>query len=170
MAERVYNVLFVCTGNSARSIMAEALLNVKGRGRFRAFSAGSHPTGTVHPFALHEVDLIGYDQEGLRSKSWEEFASLGALRMDIVITVCDQAAGEMCPVWPGHPITAHWGLPDPTKVDGDDETKRRAFSRVARELAARIRTFTSLPLAKLDRMALETQVRALGGTPPAHLE
>jgi len=170
MTEHLYNVLFLWTGNSARSIIAEAWLNVKGRGRFRAFSAGSHPTGSVNPFALREVELLGYDQGELRSKSWDEFAAIGAPQMDFVITVCDQAAGEICPVWPGQPITAHWGFPDPAKVEGVDETKRRAFSRVARELATRIQLFTSLPLATLVRLMLEAQVRALGGTPPTRPE
>jgi len=166
MTGQLYNVLFLCTGNSARSIIAEALLNVKGAGRFRAFSAGSYPTGSVNPFALREVQAAGYDQKGLRSKSWDEFAAVGAPQMDFVITVCDHAAGELCPVWPGQPITAHWGFPDPAKVDGGDETKHRAFARVARELATRIQLFISLPLATLDRLMLETQVRSLGKTLP----
>lgn len=162
MSDRPFNVLFLCTGNSARSILAEAILNRVGRGRFQAFSAGSFPTGHVNPHAEHELRVMGADPAHFRSKSWNEFAAPDAPPMDFVITVCARAAGEVCPTWPGQPISAHWGFPDPAAVEGDHETKRRAFSRVAHQLQTRINLFVSLPHDKLDRMALEQAVRALG--------
>src|SRR5687767_10109812 len=146
MAERVYNVLFLCTGNSARSVLAEAYLNSFGHGRFRAYSAGSHPTGKVNPFALELLRKNRIDTAGLRSKAWDEFAKPDAPKMDIVITVCDQAAGEVCPVWPGTPITAHWGVEDPAAVEGDEETKRSAFMKAFATLQKRIGLLTSVRL------------------------
>lgn len=162
MSKPAFNVLFLCTGNSARSILAEALLNKSGHGRFRAFSAGSFPVGRVNPYAAHELRIMGADPASFRSKSWNEFAGPEAPPMDFVITVCDQAAGEVCPTWPGQPISAHWGIPDPVQVQGDDETKRVAFSRVAHQLQTRINLFVSLPHDKLDRMAMEHAVRRIG--------
>jgi len=138
-----YNVLFLCTGNSARSIMAEALINHRGHGRFRGFSAGSHPRGQVHPMAIAILERFHVPTKGLRSKSWEEFAMPGAPALDFVFTVCDRAANEVCPIWPGQPLTAHWGIEDPAAVDGSDEIKRRAFTKAFRELEARIKMFTS---------------------------
>jgi protein-tyrosine-phosphatase len=162
LSDRPYNVLFLCTGNSARSILAEALLNKVGRGRFRAFSAGSFPVGRVNPYAEQELRVMGADPASFRSKSWNEFAGPEATPMDFVITVCDQAAGEVCPAWPGQPISAHWGFPDPAQVQGDDETKRLAFSRVTHQLQTRINLFVSLSHDKLDHMALEHAVREIG--------
>jgi len=162
MSDRVYNVLFLCTGNSARSILAEGVLNAEGRGRFRAFSAGSFPKGAVNPFALTTLKQAGLPVEGYRSKSWDEFARADAPVMDFVFTVCDDAAGEVCPVWPGHPVTAHWGMPDPAGVEGSDGEKAQAFRETLRLLTNRIRVFTALPFAKLDRLALKTQVDAIG--------
>jgi arsenate reductase len=159
---RILNVLFLCTGNSARSILAEAILNQTGKGRFRAFSAGSHPAGAVNPFALELLKKQHFSVEGLRSKNWNEFASEGAPAPDFVFTVCDKAAGEVCPIWPGQPITAHWGIEDPAAVESDDETKRRAFARAFMELNTRISLFTSLPLDKLDRMALQRELDSIG--------
>lgn len=158
----VYNVLFLCTGNSARSIMAEALLNHWGRGRFRAFSAGSHPKGSVHPLAVAE--LVKYHLAGgePRSKSWSEFARPGAPPLHFVFTVCDNAANEVCPVWPGQPMTAHWGLEDPAAVEGTEEAQRRAFHKAFRELDARIKIFASLRLELLDRMSLQRELDAIG--------
>ena len=161
-AERPYNVLFLCTGNSARSILAEAFLNAEGKGRFRAFSAGSFPKGEVNPLALALLKQIGLPADGLRSKSWDEFAKPGAPQMDFVFTVCDQAAGETCPFWPGQPVTAHWGVPDPAAVEGSEATRMLAFREAFRALERRIKIFTSLPIEKLDRMALTGQVRAIG--------
>jgi protein-tyrosine-phosphatase len=143
MAEQIYNVLFLCTGNSARSILAEALLDHWGRGRFRGYSAGSHPKGVVHPIALQLLEHMKLPTEGLRSKSWEEFARAGAPRMDFVFTVCDAAAAETCPVWPGKPVTAHWGVPDPAAVQGDDKAKWLAFRETFKALENRIRIFTA---------------------------
>jgi len=157
------NVLFLCTGNSARSIMAEALLGKLGAPRFRAWSAGSQPVGRVNPCAERELRVMGVDPAKFRSKSWDEFAAPGAPRLDIVITVCDNAAGEVCPVWPGQPITAHWGFPDPAAVEGDDATKQLAFSQIAQQLRTRIQLLLSLPVEKLDRLALRERVRAMGG-------
>jgi len=163
VTDRAYNVLFLCTGNSARSILAEALLGKLGAPRFRAFSAGSQPVGRVNPFAEREMRVMGVDPAGFRSKSWDEFATPDAPPLDFVITVCDNAAGEVCPVWPGQPITAHWGFPDPAAVEGDDAKKQRAFSQLAYQLQTRIQLFLSLPIDKLDRLALQAHVRAMGG-------
>lgn len=162
MATRTHHVLFICTGNSARSILAEALLNAAAGGRFRAYSAGSHPKGSVHPLALEELERLGLPTAGLRSKSWQEFASPGAPEMDLVFTVCDQAAGEVCPVWPGQPVTAHWGMPDPAAVEGSDEARRQAFRATAVLLKRRLDLLTSLPLERLDRLAIRKHVREIG--------
>jgi arsenate reductase len=157
-----YNVLILCTGNSARSIIGEALINHWGRGRFRGFSAGSHPKGQVHPLATDVLERKHLPTEGLRSKSWDEFAMPGAPPLDFVITVCDEAAKEVCPLWPGHHMSAHWGIEDPAAVDGTDDEKARAFARTFRELDARIKLFTSLRLETLDRTALQEQLDAIG--------
>jgi arsenate reductase len=162
MAGRSYEVLFLCTGNSARSILAEALLNSLGQGRFRAHSAGSHPTGRVNPFALELLGKHRLSVEGLRSKSWDEFAQPGAPALDFVFTVCDSAAGEVCPIWPGQPITAHWGVEDPAAVEGNDEAKWRAFLNAFQILGNRIRIFASLRLESLDRLALDSKLREIG--------
>jgi len=163
---QTYNVLFLCTGNSARSILAEALLQYSGKGRFRAFSAGSQPTGRVNPYALDYLRTNGLPADGYRSKAWDEFAAPGAPPLDFVITVCDNAAGEVCPVWPGQPITAHWGVPDPAAVEGDDAAKRKAFADAARTLLHRIQLFCSLPHATLDALALQARTRAIGAAQP----
>ncbi len=165
MVQPVYNVLFLCTGNSARSVMAEALLNALGEGRFRAYSAGSHPAGKVNPFTLELLAGNGHSIGRLRSKSWDEFAQPGAPKMDFVITVCDNAAGEVCPVWPGQPMTAHWGFQDPAALEGPDEEKRRLFRTVYQQIAHRLRTFLSLPMATLDRLSLRQKVREIGKAP-----
>ena len=157
-----YNILVLCTGNSARSILAEALLNTMGAGRFTAYSAGSHPTGRVNPYATEQVRSLGCPVESLRSKSWDEFARPDAPVMDFIVTVCDNAAGEVCPVWPGKPVTAHWGFPDPAAVTGTDEEKRAAFARTMHQIRNRVQLFMSLPLETLDRMAVESRMRALG--------
>jgi len=162
VADCTYNVLFLCTGNSARSILAEALLNRLGDGKFRAFSAGSYPTGTVNPMALALLRHDGMPVDGLRSKSWDEFAAPGAPRMDFIITVCDDAAGEVCPVWPGHPMIAHWGVPDPAAVTGNDSEKEKAFWTTLRTLEARIVLLVSLPIASLERLALEQHLARIG--------
>ncbi len=162
MAERVYNVLFLCTGNSARSILAESSLNAEGGGRFLAFSAGSFPKGEVNPFAITLLKQLGLPTEGLRSKSWDEFAKPGAPEMDFVFTVCDNAAGEACPFWPGQPMTAHWGVPDPAAVTGTDAVKMQAFREAFRMLEARIRLFTALPIEKLDRIRLKARLDDIG--------
>ncbi len=162
--DRPYNVLFLCTGNSARSILAEAFLNAEGRGRFRAFSAGSFPKGTVNPHAIALLKQIGLPADGLRSKSWDEFAVVGAPQMDFVFTVCDQAAGEACPIWPGQPVTAHWGIPDPAAVEGSDAEKMQAFREALRMLGNRIRVFTGLPFGKLDRIKLKAHLDDIGRT------
>jgi arsenate reductase (thioredoxin) len=156
------SVLFLCTGNSARSIIAEAMLKSVGQGRFNAYSAGSHPAGRVNPLALEYLRANRMPTERLRSKDWQEFAQPGAPPLDFVITVCDNAAGEVCPVWPGQPMTAHWGVPDPAAVDGSDEEKRKAVSEAARLLLNRIRIFSSLPLDKLDRLSLQSKLREIG--------
>jgi len=156
------NVLFLCTGNSARSQMAEVILNRLGAGKFRAFSAGSEPAGYVHPMALQMLRNAHYDTSGLRSKPWDELAAPSAPELDFVFTVCDNAAKEVCPVWPGQPMTAHWGIQDPAAVEGTDEEKARAFNKAFRELDARLKIFTSLRLEMLDRMALERQLDAIG--------
>jgi arsenate reductase len=160
-----YNVLILCTGNSARSIIGEALFNTIGTGRIKAYSAGSHPTGRVNPFAIEQVRALGYPVDNLRSKSWDEFAAPGAPELDFVITVCDKAAGEMCPLWPGQPITAHWGFPDPAAVEGTDEEKRAAFAQVLRQMRNRVQLFLNLPLETLDSMAIEKKMRHIGQQP-----
>ena len=162
--DRSYNVLFLCTGNSARSILAEAFLNAEGKGRFRAFSAGSIPKGAVSPFALALLKQLGYPTEGLHSKSWDDFAVAGAPQMDFVFTVCDQAAGEVCPVWPGRPVSAHWGIPDPAAVKGTDAEKMQAFREALRMLANRIGVFIELPFDKLDRLKLKARLDDIGRT------
>jgi arsenate reductase len=162
MSEMSYNILVLCTGNSARSIMAEALINTMGGGRFHAYSAGSFPTGKVNPFAIEQVAALGYPINDLRSKNWDEFAQPGAPQMDFIITVCDRAAGETCPVWPGQPISAHWGFEDPAAVEGDDEAKRRAFARIFRQIMTRVRIFVSLPLDKLDKIAIKREMDHIG--------
>ena len=159
---RTYNVLFLCTGNSARSIVAEALLNRAGQGRFRAYSAGSFPKGQVHPAALELLHQLGFPTEGLRSKSWDEFAAPDAPQLDFIFTVCDDAAGETCPIWPGHPTTAHWGIEDPAKVEG--EGQREAFLRALHYLGNRISLFLALPLESIDRMTLANRLREIGRT------
>ena len=158
MPERVFNVLFLCTGNSARSILAEAILNSIGKGRFRAFSAGSHPAGQVNSFAIELLQRQNLQVSDLRSKNWDEFAAAGAPHLDFVFTVCDNAAGEICPIWPGKPTTAHWGIADPAAVAGSDEDKRKAFSAAFKLLQRRISLFASLPLAKLDALAIKREV------------
>ena len=163
MLDRPHNVLFLCTGNSARSILAEALLNHWGKGRFRGFSAGSFPKGQVHPLAIELLQWTKLPTEGLRSKSWDEFAAPGAPPIDFVITVCDNAAGEACPVWPGKPMTAHWGVPDPAAVEGDTQ-KGAAFRRALAELEARIKLFVNIPIESLDRLTLQQAVHGIGQT------
>jgi arsenate reductase len=158
----IYHVLFLCTGNSARSIMAERLLEYWGRGRFRSFSAGSRPQGGVHPLALETLQQHHLTVDGLRSKSWKEFAGADAPRLDFVFTVCDRAAQEACPVWPGQPMTAHWGIADPAAETGSEDEQRRAFNRAFRELDARIKLFTSLRLEALDQLSLQRQLDAIG--------
>lgn len=162
MADRVYNVLFLCTGNSARSIIAEALMNHWGQGRFRGFSAGSHPKGSVHALARALLQRMNFPTEGLRSKGWDEFAAPGAQAMDFVFTVCDNAAGEVCPYWPGQPMTAHWGIPDPAAVEGSETAQWVAFRAAFQALDNRIKIFTSLPFASLDRMKLQERLDAIG--------
>ena len=157
-----YNVLFLCTGNSARSILAEALIEHWGKGRFCGFSAGSFPRGAVHPLALDLIERLHLPANGLRSKSWDEFARPGSPVMDFVFTVCDQAAGEVCPVWPGNPVTAHWGIPDPAAVEGTDDRRRQAFRDAHRQLEARVKLFVALPIDKLDRMSLQRRVDEIG--------
>jgi len=163
-ASQTFNALFLCTGNSARSILAEAILNREGPGRFRAFSAGSHPKGNVHPVAIDVLRTLNHPVEGLRSKSWDEFAVPGAPKMDFVFTVCDQAASEPCPFWPGQPMTAHWGVADPAAVEGTDDEKRTAFRDAFVILSRRILLFTSLPLERLDKLGLQTKLREIGKT------
>ncbi|WP_011579672.1 MULTISPECIES: arsenate reductase ArsC [Chelativorans] len=162
MIERVYNVLFLCTGNSARSILAESILTKDGRGRFRAFSAGSRPKGAVNPFALKVLRSFDYPAEGFRSKNWEEFAAPDAPLMDFVFTVCDNAAGEACPVWPGQPMTAHWGIEDPAAAEGPDIQKEAAFVTAFRHLKNRISIFTALPIGSIDKLALGTRLVEIG--------
>jgi len=162
MSERIYNVLFLCTGNAARSILAESILRKEGRGRFRSFSAGSQPKGRVNPFAIKVLASMDYPTDDLRSKSWEEFASPDAPRMDFVFTVCDNAAQESCPVWPGEPMSAHWGIEDPAEVVGSDLEKEAAFVTAFRLLRNRIAVFTSLPLASIDRLSLGARLRDIG--------
>jgi arsenate reductase len=162
VADRLYNVLFLCTGNSARSILAEAILNNRGKGRFKAFSAGSHPKGAVHPLALALLERKGLPTEGLRSKAWDEFAQPAAPTLDFIFTVCDNAAGEVCPVWPGHPMTAHWGQPDPAAIEGAVFDRTNAFRDAFSMLERRIEMFTSLPMASLDQLSLGKKVREIG--------
>jgi|SRR5208282_2143610 len=166
MADKVYNVLFLCTHNSARSLMAEAILNnlAVRRGRFKAYSAGSQPSGKPNPFALEQIQRAGLPIDGLRSKDWDEFAKPGAPKLDFVFTVCDNAANEVCPVWPGQPMTAHWALPDPAAVKGNDEQKRRAFTDTFRHLSNRINIFTNLPMDKLDKLSLQKKLNEIGKT------
>ncbi len=162
--DKQYNILVLCTGNSARSIMAEALLNTLGNGRFNAYSAGSHPNGRVNPFAIELIKAIGYPTDSLRSKSWEEFARPDAPQMDFIITVCDNAAGEICPVWPGQPISAHWGFEDPAAVEGADEEKRAAFKKIFHQIRNRVSIFANLPLTNLDRLAIKREMDQIGNT------
>ena len=164
MTEKIHNVLFVCTGNSARSILAEGLLNHVARGRFVAYSAGSHPSGSVNPFALTTLQALHIPADGFRSKSWGEFAQSGAPTLDFVFTVCDNAAGEMCPVWPGQPMTAHWGVPDPAAVEGSNEEKAQAFMATAFMLRRRIELMLSLPIKSLDSTAIQRELRQIGNS------
>lgn len=157
--DRVYNVLFLCTGNSARSILAEVLLNQGGKGRFKAYSAGSFPKGEVNPHAIRLLETLNLPTDGLRSKSWDEFAKPGAPPLDFIITVCDNAAGEICPIWPGKPVTAHWGIPDPAAAEGSDAEIAAAFATAARQLRARIDLFLNLPLASIDRMTIQNRLK-----------
>jgi len=163
--QKLHNILILCTGNSARSIIGEALFNTMGAGRVKALSAGSHPTGRVNPFAIDVVRGLGYPVENLRSKSWDEFAVPGAPELDFVITVCDKAAGEVCPFWPGQPITAHWGYPDPAAVEGTDDEKHAAFAQTLRQMRRRVELFLSLPIDALDSLAIEKKVRKIGQQP-----
>jgi arsenate reductase (thioredoxin) len=162
MEGQIYNVLFLCTGNTARSILAEGILRKDGAGRFNAFSAGSQPKGAVNPYALHTLTAFGYPAEDFRSKSWDEYAAPGAPVMDFVFTVCDSAAGEVCPFWPGQPMTAHWGIEDPAAVEGTDIDKQRAFNEAFRYLRNRIAAFTSLPLQSIGKLALSTKLKEIG--------
>ncbi|MFO0990959.1 MAG: arsenate reductase ArsC [Hyphomicrobiales bacterium] len=158
----MYNVLFLCTGNSARSIIAESILRKEGAAHFRSFSAGSQPKGEVNPLALKELEARGYPTDGLRSKSWDEFATADAPHLDFVFTVCDNAAGETCPIWPGQPMTAHWGIEDPAAVEGETWEKAAAFATAFRQLQSRLRVFLALPLASIDRMTLGARLRDIG--------
>ena len=162
MSDKIFNVLILCTGNSARSILAEAIFNRAGKGRFHAYSAGSHPAGRVNPFALELLQREGFDTSNFRSKSWDEFALPGSPHLDFVFTVCDNAAGEMCPIWPGQPMSAHWGIEDPAAVEGRDEDKRRAFFQAFNFLQRRIALFLALPLDKLDRITLKKRLDDIG--------
>ena len=162
MSEPIYNVLFLCTGNSARSILAEAIMNRAGAGRFRAFSAGSNPKGEVHPLSIALLKRLNYDTAFARSKNWDEFAEPGSPKLDFVFTVCDNAAGEACPVWPGQPMTAHWGIPDPAAATGTEPEKALAFADAYRMLENRISIFTSLPLASIDKLTLQKRLDAIG--------
>jgi arsenate reductase len=162
MTDRVFNVLFLCTGNTARSVLGEAILRHEGQGRFNAFSAGSQPKGIVNPYALRTLESLGYPVDGLRSKTWDEFAQPGAPKMDFVFTVCDSAAGETCPLWPGQPVTAHWGIEDPAAVEGSDVEKMRAFADAFRFMRNRINAFTALPLTMLDSMSLKKSLQDIG--------
>ena len=168
MGNRPYTVLFLCTGNSARSILAESLLNHHGRGKFRAYSAGSFPKGEVNPLALELLERLDLPADGLRSKTWDEFAQPGAPELDFIITVCDNAAGEVCPVWPGHPVTAHWGLPDPAAVEGTQAERLLAFRETVRVLENWIKPFVELPIASLDRLKVQEHVREIGRIPRTH--
>jgi arsenate reductase len=168
MADRIYNVLFLCTGNSARSILAESIMNEWGHGQFRGFSAGSHPNGQVNPLALDLLKGLDFPTEGLRSKSWDEFAGPNGVHFDFVITVCDNAAGEACPVWPGVPITAHWGIADPAAVEGTEIEKKTAFRQAFKAMDRRIKLFLSLPIASIDQLCMKDQMDAIGKTDDAH--
>ena len=163
MTDRIFNVLFLCTGNTARSVLAEGILRKDGAGRFNAFSAGSQPKGIVNPFALKTLTAYDYPADGYRSKSWDEFAVAGAPKMDFVFTVCDSAAGEACPIWPGQPMTAHWGIEDPAAVEGTDIEKERAFAEAFRFMRNRIGAFIALPMKSLDQMALQKKLGEIGG-------
>lgn len=165
MEERAFNVLFLCTGNSARSILAEAILEREGRGRFNAYSAGSMPTGTVHPFAVDLLERMNHPTGELRSKSWDEFARPGAPEMDFVFTVCDSAASEVCPIWPGQPMSAHWGVADPAAAEGSDAQRRLAFADTYRMMTSRISIFVNLPFTSLDRLALSKRLEDIGALP-----
>ena len=164
--QKAYNVLFLCTGNSARSILAEAIVNRLGQGRFRGFSAGSHPKGAVHPIALDLLKRLHYEIEGFRSKSWDEFAKPGAPGLDFVFTVCDNAASEVCPIWPGQPMTAHWGLPDPVAAEGNEAERRLAFAETYRMLERRIGIFVNLPMRSLNKLSLQKRLDDIGKTIP----
>lgn len=164
MSDKVYNVLFLCTGNSARSIMAEALISTMGNGRFQGYSAGSHPGGTVNPFAVELIKTTDYPIEKLRSKSWDEYAAADAPQMDFIFTVCDNAAGEVCPYWPGHPMSAHWGFEDPAAATGTDDEKRAVFHKVFRQIVTRMNIFVSLPLHMLEKNAIQQKIQAIGVT------
>ena len=162
MSDRIYNVLFLCTGNTARSVLAEGILRKDGAGRFNAYSAGSQPKGTINPFSLKVLGAYGYPTDGFRSKNWDEFAVSGAPVMDFIFTVCDSAAGETCPIWPGHPMTAHWGIPDPAAVEGTDIEKEAAFVTAFQQMRNRIEVFTALPLKKIDAMSLNAKLKEIG--------
>ncbi len=162
MSEHEYTILFLCTGNSARSIIAESIMNRYGKGRFRAFSAGSHPKGKVHPYTIELLRNLNYVIDGLRSKSWDEFAVPGAPNLDFVFTVCDDAANETCPIWPGQPMSAHWGVPDPAAVEGSEAVKRAAFADTCRMMTNRISIFTNLPMGSLDRLSLQKRLDEIG--------
>jgi len=166
MTDKIFNVLFLCTGNSARSIIAECILNRLGQGRFHAFSAGSHPKGQVHPYAIDLLKRLNFVTDGLRSKSWDEFAAPGAPSLDFVFTLCDEAAAEECPAWPGQPMTAHWGLPDPAAAEGNEAEKRLAFADALRMLNNRISIFVSLPMKSLDKLSLQRRLDEIGRTSP----
>jgi protein-tyrosine-phosphatase len=166
MSMRVYNVLFLCTHNSARSVIAECILNAIGKGKFRAYSAGSQPSGRVNPYAIEMLSRLNYDVSQLRSKSWDEFAVPGAPQLDFVFTVCDDAAGEVCPLWPGQPISAHWGVADPSRVDGPEAVRRQAWADTHRMLYQRIGIFVNLPLEALDRLVLKKRLDEIGKTSP----
>ena len=167
MSKKTYNVLFLCTGNSARSIIAECVLNRLGHGRFRAYSAGSFPKGEVHPYAVELLRRQAFDTDELRSKSWNEFAAQGAPQLDFVFTVCDNARGEVCPIWPGQPMTAHWGMPDPAAVEGNEAERRLAFAETLRMLNNRVGAFVNLPLKSLDKLSLQQRIDEIGRDPPA---
>ena len=167
MSQKTYNVLFLCTGNSARSIIAECVLKRLGRGRFRAFSAGSFPKGEVHPYAVELLRRQAFDTDALRSKSWNEFAAPGAPQLDFVFTVCDNARGEVCPIWPGQPMTAHWGMPDPAAAEGNEAERRLAFAETLRMLNNRVGAFVNLPLKSLDKLSLQKQIDGIGRDLPA---
>lgn len=162
MAEKIYNVLFLCTGNSCRSVFAESILNRIGDGRYRGYSAGSHPTGDINPYTLELLQRFDHPTDGLRSKSWDEFAGVDAPRMDFIITVCDQAAGEACPIWPGKPATAHWGFPDPAKFEGPEDERRKFFATVYGQIANALAAFVTLPIESLDENELKQRLAEIG--------